>query len=177
VDTLLLTNAAGGVDPELEPGDLVLLHDHLNLMFGSPLVGRVAEGEVRFPDMTHPYDPELAGAAMSVAAELGIVLRRGVYAALTGPAYETAAEIRMLRGLGADVVGMSTVPEVQVARARGMRCMAVSMVTNKATGLAPEPLCHAEVMAVGRDAGRKVGALLQEVVRRLPAPGHSVGKK
>jgi len=83
----------------------------------------------------------------------------------------------MLRGLGADVVGMSTVPEVLVARARGMRCLAVSMVTNKGTGLSAEPLSHAEVMTVGREAGRKVGALLQEVVRRLPASGHSVGKK
>jgi purine-nucleoside phosphorylase len=177
VRTLLLTNAAGGVDPELEPGDLVLLDDHLNLMARSPLAGPVAEGEVRFPDMTRPYDPDLAAVAVEVAVELGIELRRGVYAALSGPAYETAAEIRMLRALGADVVGMSTVPEVQVARARGMRCLAVSMVTNKGTGLSAEPLSHAEVVAVGRDAGRKVGALLEGVVRRLPASAQPAGKK
>ncbi|MHB1193380.1 MAG: purine-nucleoside phosphorylase [Longimicrobiales bacterium] len=177
VGTLVLTNAAGGVDPALEPGDLVLLDDHLNLTCRSPLVGAVADGEVRFPDMTHPYDPDLARLALSVAEELGVPLRRGVYAALLGPSYETAAEIRMLRALGADVVGMSTVPEVLVARARGMRCMALSMVTNKGTGLSAEPLSHAEVVGVGRDAGRRVGALLEGVVRRLPARDHSVGKK
>ncbi len=177
VSTLLLTNAAGGVDPALEPGDLVLLDDHLNLMSRSPLFGPVAEGEVRFPDMTEPYDADLAELALAVAGELGIELRRGVYAALTGPAYETAAEIRMLRTLGADVTGMSTVPEVLVARARGMRCMGLSMVTNKGTGLSAEPLSHADVMAVGRTAGQKVGALLEGVVRRLPARDHSVGKK
>ncbi len=177
VDTLLLTNAAGGVDPALEPGDLVLLEDHLNLMFRSPLVGPVADGEVRFPDMTCPYDPDLAQVALSAATDLGIPLRLGVYAALVGPTYETAAEIHMLRALGADVVGMSTVPEVLVARARGMRCMAVSMVTNKGTGLSAEPLTHADVVVVGRDAGPKLGALLEEVVRRLPPPDHSTGKK
>jgi purine-nucleoside phosphorylase len=177
VGTLLLTNAAGGVDPELEPGDLVLLDDHLNLMSRSPLFGPVAEGEVRFPDMTEPYDADLAELALAVAGELGIELRRGVYAALTGPAYETAAEIRMLRTLGADVTGMSTVPEVLVARARGMRCMGLSMVTNKGTGLSAEPLSHADVIAVGRTAGQRVGALLEGVIRRLPAPAHSVGKK
>jgi inosine/guanosine/xanthosine phosphorylase family protein len=177
VDTLLLTNAAGGVDPGLEPGDLVLLDDHLDFTAGSPLMGPVVENEIRFPDMTRPYDPELAALAMAAAAELGIGLRRGVYAAVRGPAYETAAEIRMLRALGADVVGMSTVPEVQVARARGMRCLALSMVTNKGTGLSAEPLSHAEVVAVGREAGRRVGALLEEVVRRLPEPPQPAGKK
>lgn len=177
VDTLLLTNAAGGVDPALEPGDLVLLSDHLNLMGRSPLMGPVLPGEVRFPDMTHPYDPGLADIAVSVAGDIGIPLRRGVYAALAGPAYETAAEIRMLRLLGADVTGMSTVPEVQVARALGMRCMAVSMVTNKGTGLAPAPLSHEEVVAVGREAGRKLGALLEAVIGRLAGPVQSAGKK
>lgn len=176
VDTLLLTNASGGVDPALEPGDLVLLEDHLNLMLRSPLIGATADGETRFPDMTRPYDPVLAEAASAAAAEAGIPLRRGVYAALTGPSFETAAEIRMLRILGADVVGMSTVPEVIVARARGMRCMAVSMVTNKGTGLSTTPLSHADVAAVGREAGRRVGAILEGVVRRLPAR-QPAGKK
>ena len=177
VGTLLLTNAAGGVDPELEPGDLVLLSDHLNLMFRSPLTGPVAEGEVRFPDMSRPYDPELQELALDVAEGLGLSLRRGVYAALTGPSYETAAEVRMLRTLGADVVGMSTVPEVIVARALGLRCLAVSMVTNKGTGLTSQFLSHDEVVAVGREAGARVGALLEGVVYRLPARGQSEGKK
>jgi len=176
VGVLLLTNAAGGVDPELDPGDLLLLHDHLNLMFGSPLLGPVADGEVRFPDMTHPYDAGLAEDALAAAAEAGIPLRRGVYAALQGPAYETAAEVRMLRALGADVVGMSTVPEVIVARARGMRCLAISMVSNKGTGLSATPLSHAEVVAVGLEAGRQVGAILEGVLRRLPR-SQPVGKK
>jgi purine-nucleoside phosphorylase len=176
VDTLLLTNAAGGVDPALEPGDLVLLEDHLNLMARSPLIGPTVQGETRFPDMTRPYEPALAAAALAAAAEAGIPLRRGVYAALTGPAYETAAEIRMLRILGADVTGMSTVPEVIVARAQGMRCMAISMVTNKGTGLSAIPLSHEEVVAVGREVGQRVGAILEGVLRRLPAR-QSGGKK
>lgn len=170
VGTLVLTNAAGGVDPGLEPGDLVLLEDHLNLMFASPLAGPVAPGEVRFPDMSRPYDPELIRLAEEVAAGEGIAVRRGVYAALPGPSYETAAEIRMLRTLGADVVGMSTVPEVLVARALGMRCMAVSMVTNKGTGLAAHPLSHGEVMEVGAAAGARVAGLLRGVLTALGDP-------
>lgn len=177
VETLLLTNAAGGVDPALEPGDLVLVSDHLNLMARSPLIGPVARGEARFPDMSRPYDPDLQELALAVAERLGLRLRRGVYAALTGPSYETAAEVRMLRTLGADVVGMSTVPEVLVARSLGMRCLAISMVTNKGTGLAAKPPSHADVVAVGREAGARVGAILEGIVRALPAPSHPVGKK
>ncbi|MDP2959049.1 MAG: purine-nucleoside phosphorylase [Longimicrobiales bacterium] len=177
VRTLLLTNAAGGVDPELEPGDLVLLSDHLNLMCRNPLMGPVADGEVRFPDMSWPYDPELQELAFEVAGGLGLTLRRGVYAALTGPSFETAAEVRMLRILGADVVGMSTVPEVIVARALGLRCLALSMVSNKGTGLNAQGSSHDEVMAVGREAGARVAAILEGVVRRLPARGQPVGKK
>ena len=177
VRTLLLTNAAGGVDPALEPGDLVLVSDHLNLMGGSPLIGPVASGEVRFPDMSRAYDPDLQRVALDVSGRLGIPLRRGVYAALMGPAYETAAEVRMLRTLGADVVGMSTVPEVLVARALGLRCLAISMVTNKGTGLAAEPPSHADVVAVGREASVRVGAVLEGILRELPAPAQPVGKK
>ncbi len=177
VETLLLTNAAGGVDPSLEPGDLVLVSDHLNLMGRSPLIGPAASGELRFPDMSRAYDPDLRRLALDVSGRLGIPLRHGVYAAVTGPAFETAAEVRMLRTLGADVVGMSTVPEVLVARALGLRCLAISMVTNKGTGLAPEPPSHAEVLAVGREASVRVGAILEGILRELPAPAQSVGKK
>jgi purine-nucleoside phosphorylase len=173
--TLLLTNAAGGVDPALEPGDLVLLEDHLNLMGRSPLMGPVAPGEVRFPDMSHPYDPDLMRLAKSVAEARSIPLRTGVYAGMTGPAYETAAEVRMLRILGADVVGMSTVPEVLVARALGLRCLALSMVTNKGTGLAGSPLSHAEVVEVGRNAGGRVASLFEGILSALPAPAQSAG--
>lgn len=175
---LFLTNAAGGVDPVLEPGDVVLLNDHLNLMFGSPLIGPMVPGETRFPDMSEPYDGALRAVAREVAEQEGILLHEGVYAALTGPNYETAAEVRMLGRLGADVVGMSTVPEVLVARALGLRCMALSMVTNKGTGLSSEPLSHAEVVEVGRRAGRTVARLLEGVLRTLPdGPPHSTGAK
>lgn len=175
---LFLTNAAGGVDPALEPGDVVLLKDHLNLMFRSPLIGPTAPGETRFPDMSEPYDAALRAAARAVAEREGIRLSEGVYAALTGPAYETAAEVRMLGRLGADVVGMSTVPEVLVARALGLRCLALSMVTNKGTGLSQEPLSHTEVVTVGQRAGRTVSRILEGVLRALPQdPSHSTGAK
>jgi purine-nucleoside phosphorylase len=174
---LLLTNAAGGVNPDLEPGDVVVLEDHINLMFRSPLIGPPRKGEERFPDMSAPYDEELRRLALASAADLGIPLRTGVYAALTGPSFETAAEVRMLGRLGADVVGMSTVPEVVTARALGMRCLALSMVTNKGTGLAASPLSHVEVQEVGARAGPTVGRLLEAVVAGLPAAPQVGGAK
>jgi purine-nucleoside phosphorylase len=177
VRVLMLTNAAGGVNPELEPGDVVLLEDHLNLMFRSPLIGPTREGEERFPDMSEPYDVALRKAALAAAEKLGVPLRTGVYAALTGPSYETAAEVRMLGRLGADVVGMSTVPEVLVARALGLRCLAFSMVTNKGTGLSSEPLSHVDVQEVGARSGQVVGDLIQAVIASLPEGAQSRGAK
>lgn len=176
VEILVLTNAAGGADPAREPGDLVVLDDHINLLFRSPLAGPVRDGEARFPDMSAPWDPELREAALEVAAEMGIALYRGVYAAVTGPSYETPAEVRMIRRLGADVVGMSTVPEVLTARASGLRCLGFSMVTNKGTGYGVEPLSHVEVVEVGREAGRTLGRLLTRLVGRLGA-GYGTGAK
>lgn len=167
-DTLVVTNAAGGIRRDLGPGSLVVLDDHLNLQFRSPLVGPVRSGEVRFPDMTEAYDRRLVELAEAAAAAEGIELTRGVYAALSGPAFETPAEIRMLERMGADVVGMSTVPEVLAARASGMRCLGFSLVTNPAAGRAPEPLNHAEVMEVGRKAGATLERLLRAVLRALP---------
>ncbi len=169
VRALVLTNATGGIRPSLEPGDLVVLEDHINLMARSPLTGPVQEREIRFPDMTAPYDPELSDLALAAAAELGVELTRGVYAGMLGPAFETAAEVRMLGALGADVVGMSTVPEVLVARAGGMRCLAFSVVTNKATGLGSGTLSHEEVVQVGRDAGKRLARLLRVLVPRVVA--------
>jgi purine-nucleoside phosphorylase len=167
VKTLVLTNAAGGIRATLHPGDIVLLEDHLNLMGRNPLVGPIHEGEERFPDMSAPYDAALRLLAVEAAAEVGIDLKSGVYAGVLGPSYETAAEVRMLAKLGADVVGMSTVPEVIAARARGLRCLAFTLVTNKATGLGGGTLSHAEVVAVGRTAGERLGRLLEALVPRL----------
>jgi purine-nucleoside phosphorylase len=167
VTTLVLTNAAGGLRAQLEPGDLVLLEDHINLTGRSPLVGAVRQGEERFPDMSAPYDPELRLRAVEAAAELGIGVTSGVYAGVLGPSYETAAEVRLLAKLGADVVGMSTVTEVIAARARGLRCLGFSVVTNKATGLGGGALSHAEVVAVGKSAGERLARLLRAVVPKL----------
>jgi purine-nucleoside phosphorylase len=165
--TVILTNAAGSVKTELEPGSIMLMEDHLNLMFRSPLSGPVEEGEERFPDMSAPYDPGLQTLAMEVARERGIPLSRGVYAAILGPSYETPAEVRFLRGVGADAVGMSTVPEAITARALGMRVLAFSLITNHAAGMAPEPLHHDEVLEMGRVAGGQLRELICSVLGRL----------
>jgi purine-nucleoside phosphorylase len=167
VRAVVFTNAAGAIRPGLEPGGLVLLDDHINLMFRSPLIGAVQGGETRFPDMSEPYDPQLRRLALDTARELGSALEQGTYVAMLGPAYETPAEVRMLAGLGADVVGMSTVPEVLVARAVGLRCVAFSVVTNYAAGLAPGGLTHREVLEGGREAGVRLANLLSQLVPRI----------
>lgn len=158
---LVATNAAGSIRDDLEPGALVLIEDHVNLTGLNPLVGPVREGEVRFPDMTEAYDAELRAVVAASGARLGETLRSGVYGAVLGPSYETPAEVRMLRTLGVDVVGMSTVPEVIAARARDMRCVAVSMVTNRAAGLSGVPLSHEEVLEVGGRAGARLARVLE----------------
>ena len=144
--TLFVSNAAGGIRPTFSPGDLMIITDHLNLMFRNPLEGAVEPGDTRFPDMSEPYDQALASLLRREAAILGFELREGVYCGLLGPTYETPAEVRMLRILGADAVGMSTVPEVIVARALGMRVAGVSCITNFAAGTTAVPLSHAEVL-------------------------------
>jgi purine-nucleoside phosphorylase len=143
---VLLTNAAGAITPTSRPGDLVLISDHLNLQGTNPLIGPndSALGP-RFPDMTRLWDPELRAIAQRAARDEGTELREGVYAALTGPSYETPAEIRMLRALGADLVGMSTVPEAIAARHMGARVIGISCVTNLAAGVSPTELSHEEV--------------------------------
>jgi purine-nucleoside phosphorylase len=158
---VVVTNASGGVNPEYGPGDLVRIDDHLNLSGQNPLTGRNDERlGPRFPDMTHAYDPALGATLEATAARLGIALKRGVYACLAGPSYETPAEIRMLRTLGADLVGMSTVPEVIAARHMGVPVVGVSMVANQAAGLSGEPLSHEEVAAVAAREGERLAALL-----------------
>ncbi|CAN5518399.1 purine nucleoside phosphorylase I, inosine and guanosine-specific [soil metagenome] len=163
----LLTNAAGGIRPGMRPGDLMLIADHINLMWRSPLVGAVAAGEERFPDMADPYDATLRRVAATVALEQGIPLQPGVYAAVLGPSYETPAEIRMLARLGADAVGMSTVPEVVAARALGVRCLGISCITNLAAGLGGERLTHEEVMEVGAQARDRLAALVRGILPRI----------
>jgi len=156
VRTLVLTNASGGISYGLKPGDLVLIYDHINFMGTNPL--RSQDGdffEPRFPDMTFVYDSELMNLCEHIAQENGILLKRGLYIAFSGPSFETPAEIRMSRLLGADVVGMSTVPEAMAARQMGMRVCAISCVANYAAGMEGRPLTHEEVLEeMGKAAGK-----------------------
>lgn len=163
----LASNAAGGVRRTFRPGDLMLIADHLNLMFRNPLVGQVEPGDERFPDMSAPYDAALMELIRSAARSLRVPLQEGVYCGLLGPTYETPAEVRMLEKLGVDAVGMSTVPEVIVARALGMRVAAISLITNPAAGMALAPLNHAEVLEVGQQAASAFESLVTEFVRSL----------
>lgn len=168
VTNAVFTNAAGGIHRHLQPGCLMLLDDHLNLMWRSALAGPVRSNEERFPDLSRPYDADLQQRAVNVAGELGITLHRGTYAAVLGPSFETPAEVRMLERCGADAVGMSTVPEVITARAAGVRVMAISMITNRAAGTPGSgKLNHEEVLEVGARAGHNLGALLEGLIREL----------
>ncbi len=167
VKLLLVTNAAGGINPAYAPGDLVRIADHLNLSGQNPLVGenddRVGP---RFVDLTQAYDPLLASLLDACAREQGIPLPAGVYACLLGPSYETPAEIRMLRALGADLVGMSTVPEVIAARHMGVPVAGISVVTNHAAGLSRHLLSHEEVAEVAARVRDRLGALVVAFLRR-----------
>jgi purine-nucleoside phosphorylase len=165
--TAILTSAAGAIRRSLAGGTLMLIADHLNLSFRNPLLGAARPGEVRFPDMSDPYDAELRRLAREVARERRIRLEEGVYAGVLGPSYETAAEIRMLDRLGADAVGMSTVGEVIAARAAGLRCLGISAITNLAAGLGPAGLAHGDVVVVAARLGDALGALVEGVVGRL----------
>ena len=172
---VLLTNAAGGVGEGLAAGDLVLIRDHLNLVGGSPLRGEndPALGP-RFPDMTAVYDPALRALAEQVAARQELRLPSGVYACGLGPQYETPAEVRMLRALGADLVGMSTVPEAIAARHRGARVLGISCVTNLAAGISPQPLSHDEVTETAQRVRgvfiRLLDGILAAIGRELDGP-------
>jgi purine-nucleoside phosphorylase len=167
--TLIVTNAAGGISRTLRAGDLMLIDDHINLMWSNPLVGPVFDGDVRFPDMSRPYDPALQQLAAQVGLEQQVRLSRGVYAGLLGPCYETPAEVRMLERLGADAVGMSTVPEVLVARAAGAAVLGISLISNAAAGLSAVPLSHDEVVAAGAEARDRFARLVRGVLRRMHA--------
>jgi len=162
---LLVTNASGAIREDLEPGDLFAVQDHINLMGSNPLRGpRDPRLGPRFPDMTHAYDPEVRTALLEAAKRSGTPLKEGVYAAIGGPSYETPAEIRMLKTLGADAVGMSTVPEVIAANQMGLRVGGVSCVSNKAAGISKQRLSHQEVMDVANRAGDRFCNLLEEAI-------------
>ena len=166
--SLVLTNAAGGLNNSYEQGALILISDHLNLMGTNVLRGpNDPRFGPRFPDMTEVYDREYQEAAIAEAREMGIELRRGIYAALTGPSYETPAEIRMMRLLGADAVGMSTVPEAIVARQMGLRVLGFSCITNMAAGVLDKPINHEEVIETGERVRETFAELLRRVIPRL----------
>jgi purine-nucleoside phosphorylase len=167
VRTLLLSNAAGGLRPTFRAGDLMLITDHINLTWRNPLIGPTAAGEQRFPDMSAPYDPDLLALARTAAVDAGVPLVEGTYLALAGPAYETPAEVRAYRLLGADAVGMSTVPEVIVARALAIRVAAVSCITNVHTGAPGPPLTHEEVLEVAARARARFARLVRAILARL----------
>ncbi|MEO8576138.1 MAG: purine-nucleoside phosphorylase [Gemmatimonadales bacterium] len=162
------SNAAGGINRDLAAGDLMVISDHLNLTATNPLTGPVEPGDERFPDMSAPYDPELRSLLKASAKKVGVDAKEGVYAWLPGPSFETPAEVRMLGKLGADAVGMSTVPEVIVARAIGMRVAGVSCIANAAAGVTSAPVLHADVLEVTARAARGFQSMVREFVAALP---------
>jgi purine-nucleoside phosphorylase len=166
VNTLILTNAAGSLNTEFTPGSLMVISDHINLMGANPLIGPNDERfGPRFPDLSATYDPVLQNMVISEAKDIGLDMRRGVYASLSGPSYETPAEIHMVRTLGADAVGMSTVPEAIVARHMDMQVIGISCITNLAAGVSDRPVDHSQVIATGE----KVRAQFTELLRRIVA--------
>lgn len=167
IPRLLVTNAVGGINRSFAPGTLMFITDHLNFSFANPLIGPNTDGGPRFPDMSAPYDPAWIDQAEQVALSLGIATRRGVYLGVQGPSYETKAEIRAFERLGADAVGMSTVPEVIQAVRLGMRVLGLSTITNPAAGLSLAPLVHEDVLTVGRQVRHALERLIRGIVRAL----------
>ncbi|MDX6614802.1 MAG: purine-nucleoside phosphorylase [Blastocatellia bacterium] len=168
VQTVVLTNAAGGINIQLDKGALMVISDHLNLMGASPLRGPHDQRfGARFPDMTEVYARDLQEMVVAEAHGIGLEMRRGIYAALSGPSYETPAEIRMLRTLGADAVGMSTVPEAIVARQMGMQVLGISCITNLASGVADQLIDHSDVMETGAQVRVAFTKLLRRVIQKI----------
>ena len=168
VKTLILTNAAGGINTNVKPGTLMLMDDHINFLGSNPLVGPNEERfGPRFPDMTEVYSTRLRALAMDAAAATGTALAHGVYIAVHGPSYETPAEIRAFRALGADAVGMSTVPEAIAARHMGMEVLGISCISNMAAGMSPEPVTEEEVIETTSRVHAEISALLEGILARL----------
>lgn len=168
VKTIIITNAAGGVNPSFNPSDLMVITDHINFMGQNPLIGENDDSMgVRFPDMSEVYTPEYVELVKNVGNDVGIDLQEGVYMALTGPSYETPAEVRMARTLGADAVGMSTVPEAMVAAWAGMKVIGISCICNSAAGVSTVGLSHEDVIAAAEKAKNKFKTLVVEVIKKL----------
>lgn len=168
VKTLIVTNAAGGVNKDFSPGDLMIITDHINNMGSNPLIGKNdSRLGVRFPDMSEAYSKELVNKAKSIAKSLNIDIQEGVYIGNTGPTYETPAEIRMLRTMGGDAVGMSTVPEVIVARHSGLKVLGISCISNMAAGILDQPLNHEEVIETTEKVKDNFLRLVKEIVREI----------
>ncbi len=165
IKALIITNAAGGINFSFERGDIMLIEDHINFMGYNPLIGRnIAELGPRFCDMTYTYTPSLQNIAKKAADRLSILLKSGVYLACTGPSFETPAEIRAFRSLGADAVGMSTVPEAIVASHCGLKVLAFSLITNMAAGVKEQPITEDEVIKIGAEKGKIIKKLIFEIV-------------
>lgn len=165
IENIIVTNAAGGINTSFKPGDLMLITDHISLFCENPLRGEnIDDLGPRFPDMTAAYDRNLRSLALESANRLGIDLKMGIYSYCKGPSYESPAEIKALRGMGADAVGMSTVPETIVARHMGMRVLGISCITNMAAGILDRPLDHAEVMETGKQAEKKFSELVTDII-------------
>lgn len=167
IDRLLVTNAAGGTNPRFRPGDLMVIEDQINFLFANPLSGPVVRPEARFPDMCGAYHPPYVELIEQAALDLRIPLRKGVLFVSSGPSYETAAEIKMVQKMGGDAVSMSTVPEVIVARAIGIKVAGISCITNLATGLSGSPLSHAEVTEIANQVKSKFQKLMREIILRI----------
>lgn len=167
-EKLIVTNAAGAVNANYKPGDLMIITDHINLSGANPLVGRnLSEFGTRFPDMSDAYDKSLRIEVKKIASELGMELREGVYAMFSGPTYETPAEIRMARTMGADAVGMSTVPEVIIAKHSGLQVVGISCMTNMAAGILDQPLNHEEVMETSEKVRKDFIKLMTNIIENL----------
>lgn len=168
IKNLILTTASGGLNPDFKPGDLMIFTDHISFGFGNPLIGQPDNllGK-RFPDMSIPYDPKLIKIADKVGESMDSPFKKGVFCWVSGPSYETSAEVKMLRFIGADAVSMSTVPEVIVAVQRHLSVLGISMITNMATGISPSALSHKEVICMANVAGKKLGALFEKIIPKI----------
>jgi purine-nucleoside phosphorylase len=162
VQTLIVTNSAGAINESYKPGDIVSIRDHINLMGGNPLIGTV-----KFVNLTEAYNSELRKLARETAGRQGMTLRSGIYAAYSGPSYETPAEIGAMRTMGADMVGMSTIPEVIMANSLGMKVLGLSMITNMAAGISPKPPSHQDVIKISKKGSAKFSGLIKGVIEQL----------